>query len=337
MSEKGDRFKINWGHRYLIIVAGLFFIAGFSSGYVFFSDGENEKICPFSFNITLSNELFADVIGEKAASYVDEKFLRPQGASGELVKVESYGDSLYRVIIRATKEGVTQTISLLATRDGKLILLGEGGGVVEIPESYEANLTFREVAKTDAIYITSGLEIRPEMAAYIRGSKDAPITFVEFNDFQCPFCKRFRDQSLDLILTKYEGKIRYVLLDFPITSIHPQAPLAHIAARCAGEQGKYFEYHNKLFAKQESWSRMPPDSVEEINEFESYAVELGLDEVKFSQCLNSRKYENAVLSNMEIGARAGVTGTPTFFINGQKVGGAQPYQVFESVIESQLS
>ncbi len=96
-------------------------------------------------------------------------------------------------------------------------------------------------------------------------------------------------------------------------------------------------YHDKLFANQQVWSRFVPDSDDEINELKKYAVDLGLDTVVFDECLDSKKHSNEVLDNMQKGVDAGVTGTPAFFINGQVVSGAQPYQVFQQIIEAELT
>lgn len=179
---------------------------------------------------------------------------------------------------------------------------------------------------------TSTIAMDVSDAAYAFGPLDAPITMIEFNDYQCPFCKRFRDETFDSLLQLYGGKIRYVFMDFPITTIHPQALITHVAARCAGDQGKYLEYHDKLFANQQVWSRNAPESKEEIDELKKYAKEIGLNSAVFDQCLDSKQYASEVISNLQKGVNAGVTGTPTFFINGQKITGALPLSAFQEVI-----
>ena len=162
----------------------------------------------------------------------------------------------------------------------------------------------------------------------ILGDKNAPITIIESSDFECPFCERFYSQTLPLIKKNYidTGKAKLVYRDFPL-SFHPNAQKAAEAAECAGEQGKYYEMHDLLFEKGVSGG---------INAFKQYAKDLGLNITKFNECLNSGKYADEVQKDFQDGQSYGVSGTPTFFINGIKVVGAQPYSVFEQIIEQEL-
>ncbi|MBI4176699.1 MAG: DsbA family protein, partial [Candidatus Aenigmarchaeota archaeon] len=162
------------------------------------------------------------------------------------------------------------------------------------------------------------------------GPADAKVTLIEFSDFQCPFCGRFYEQTLSQIKSNYvdTGKIRFVYRDFPLDSIHPQAKPAALAAECADEQGKFWEYHNKLFENQGSLS----DSY-----YKQLAADLGLDTGQFNTCVDSGKYASEVDKDFQDGAAAGVSGTPTVFVNGQKIVGAQPYGVFEAAIEQALA
>jgi protein-disulfide isomerase len=166
------------------------------------------------------------------------------------------------------------------------------------------------------------------------GDPDAPITIVEFSDFQCPFCVRHFQQTYPRILEEYVdgGIVRYVFKDFPLNSIHPQAAKAAEAARCAGDQGAYLDMHDVLFERQMEWSGQEPTSI-----FVGFAEELGLDADTFESCLTSGKYESAVSADLDQGIQLGVTGTPAFFINGYAVSGAQPYSLFEQAIESLLA
>jgi protein-disulfide isomerase len=132
------------------------------------------------------------------------------------------------------------------------------------------------------------------------------------------------------------GKVRYVFKDFPLTSIHPQAVKAAEAARCAREVGgdeTYWLMHDRLFERQGEWS----GNAQHVALFKSYAGELGLDPAAFGECLDSDSQAAAVEADFQEGAGFGVTGTPAFFINGQPVSGAQPYQVFVQVIEALLA
>jgi protein-disulfide isomerase len=251
--------------------------------------------------------------------------------------VKTQGKYLYIVDLIIKKDEATQQASIYVTKDGKLILLGEGGGIIEITEESDLQTSATSIEENVSQPPTINTGINISTAAYVSGPGDASITIIEFNDYQCPFCKRFRDETLDLIIDQYGDNIKYVLMDFPITSIHPQAFIAHIAARCAGEQNRYFEYHDKLFANQLLWSKFPPESEDEINELKKYAEELRLDKSRFDQCLDSKKYAEDILNNMQEGVNAGVTGTPAFFINGQIVRGAQPFRVFQQIIEAELA
>ena len=159
------------------------------------------------------------------------------------------------------------------------------------------------------------------------GPEDAPVTIIEFCDFQCPFSKRHSDETLPLILSTYGDQVRYVLRDFPPTTIHTQAQKAAEAAQCAFEQGKFWEYHDMLFQNQDAL---------EVANLKAYAMALGLDESAFNLCLDSGKYAEEVQKDFEDGQSYGVYGSPTFFINGRKVVGALPFATFQSVIEEEL-
>jgi protein-disulfide isomerase len=160
-----------------------------------------------------------------------------------------------------------------------------------------------------------------------KGGAKAPVTIVEFSDFHCPFCQRVVS-TLAQLESRYGDKITLVFRDFPIEGLHPGAITAHEAARCAHEQGKFWPYHDKLFAG-------PPSSSPEV--FKGLAKELGLDAVAFEICLGSGKYQAAIKQDIEEGTRAGVSGTPAFFINGRLISGAQPLEAFVRVIDDELA
>jgi len=162
---------------------------------------------------------------------------------------------------------------------------------------------------------------------FVRGAKDAPVTIVEFSDFQCPFCKT-ATTTIKQVLDKYPGKVRLVFRDFPLVSLHPLAPKAHEAARCAAEQGKFWEYHDLLFEKS---PKLTPD------ELKQYAQSLKLDTAAFNQCLDSSKYTAEVDKDVKEGATLGLTGTPSFFINGRQLVGAQPVTAFQKIIDGELA
>lgn len=145
------------------------------------------------------------------------------------------------------------------------------------------------------------------------GDPGAGVTIVEFGDYQCPACGSFALQFKPQIETRFveTGEAKFVFYDFPIPSIHPNAFLAARAARCAGDQGAYWEYHTTLFQNQSRWStaNLPTSA------FEDYAEQVGIDEGEFSTCLNSDRFADVVTANMELGSRMGVGGTPTVLIN----------------------
>lgn len=174
-----------------------------------------------------------------------------------------------------------------------------------------------------------------------KGNKNADVYVIEFSDFQCPFCRRFYTQTLNQLDEEYikTGKIYFVYRDFPLDSIHPMANPAAQAAECANEQGKFWEYHDKIFDEQ---NKLGSGTVQfSTDDLKQWAVDIGLDAEKFNQCLDSGKYAQEVKKDFQDGVNAGVTGTPTFFIGNPKDGyipivGAQPYSVIKQVIDSQL-
>jgi protein-disulfide isomerase len=159
------------------------------------------------------------------------------------------------------------------------------------------------------------------------GSASAPVTIVEFSDFQCPFCLRV-EPTLKQVRQTYGDKVRIVWKDFPLTQIHPQAFKSGEAAHCAGEQGKFWEYHDRLFANQQA---LQPDDLKK------YAADLSLDTAKFNACLDGSKFGDRVREGVAQGSRLGVNSTPTIYINGRMLSGAQPYEVFAAVIEEELA
>ena len=176
----------------------------------------------------------------------------------------------------------------------------------------------------------------------IKGDSDAPVTIVEFSDFQCPFCGRFYQQTLPAILEDYvdTGKVKFVYRDLPLNSIHPNAMSAHIAAECADEQGEFWEYHDVLFEKQQQWQRLPESELRTT--FVEYAADAEINTDNFESCLSSQEIADEVNKDMQEARQLGITGTPSFFIGNDKDGytkltGAQPYESFKIEIDKLLS
>jgi len=168
--------------------------------------------------------------------------------------------------------------------------------------------------------------------AAVKGEKGAPITIVEFSEYECPYCKRYVDETYAKIWDEYGDQIYYVFHDYPLP-FHAHAQKMAEVARCAGDQGKYWEMHDLLFKNHDEWAAI----TDVTDTVKNYADELGLDVSKFSSCLTSGKFTQAVNDDMALGQSAGVTGTPSFFINGQQLVGAQPFESFKAIIEAELN
>jgi protein-disulfide isomerase len=192
---------------------------------------------------------------------------------------------------------------------------------LEKPESYVENLGVPTSIPAKRVEFDD-LAGKPAL-----GPENAPVTLVEFSDFHCPFCKRVTPVIAKL-LENYPGKIRRVWRHYPL-AMHQGADLTHQAAQCAAEQGKFWEYHGKLFGTE--GKKFDQESLTAL------AGELDLDPAKFSDCLTSGRYQDLIRDEVAKGNAAGVRGTPAFFINGLALSGAQPYEKFEEVIKKELS
>ena len=168
----------------------------------------------------------------------------------------------------------------------------------------------------------SDLEGKPS-----KGPQSAPVTLVEFSDFHCPFCKRV-GPTLDKLLENYPKKVRRIWRHFPL-SFHQGSQRTHEASQCAAEQGKFWEYHDKLFENQAALAE--GDAV-----LSRLADEAGMKRKKFEECLAKGRYKDSVKKDIAAGEAAGVRGTPAFFINGNPVSGAQPYENFEKIVQNEL-
>jgi protein-disulfide isomerase len=158
------------------------------------------------------------------------------------------------------------------------------------------------------------------------GDKDAPVTIVEFADFQCPFCGR-TEGTLKELRAKYGDKIRLVHMDFPLP-FHSHALDAAKAARCANEQGKFWQYRDALFANQ---NKLAPADLKATGKT------LGLNSTEFNECFDKAKYVTQIKTDQAAGEKAGVDGTPAFFIDGRPLTGAQPAPAFEQLIDDELA
>lgn len=157
------------------------------------------------------------------------------------------------------------------------------------------------------------------------GTKGAPVTIVEFSDYQCPFCGRARP-TINKVLETYPKEVLYVFKDFPL-SFHKDAQKAHEAAHCAADQDKYWEMNKELFANQKAIS---------VDDLKKSAKKIGLNMDKFDKCLDEGAYAGMVMESVQEGSAAGVTGTPAFFVNGIMISGARPFADFKEAIDSEL-
>ena len=195
-----------------------------------------------------------------------------------------------------------------------------------------------EVAKETPVQPEEGAVLGEEQiakleegAAGIKGEKDAPITIVEFSEYQCPYCKRYVDTTYGLLFEEYGDKIRYIFHDYPL-SFHPHAQILSEAARCAGDQGKYWEMHDVLFGDDREFI----DKTNIDEDLSGFAKEIGIDSAQFNLCLEEGTFTKAVKDDFNLGSSLGVSGTPTFFVNGQMLVGAQPFEAFKALIDQQL-
>ena len=161
------------------------------------------------------------------------------------------------------------------------------------------------------------------------GPEDAPVTIIEFSDYECPYCQRYHNETFKQIIETYGDQVRYVFKDLPLTTSHPNAVPAAIAAHCASDQGAFWEYHDLLFSMELGLSP---------NAYMTYAGAVDLDMDTFAECLESGDYESIVMkdTNILLNLNARIS-TPTFFINGQYMAGAQSFTTFAQLIEAELS
>lgn len=195
-----------------------------------------------------------------------------------------------------------------------------------------SNAAQEAAAPTDPTEDLEFVSVSADDDAFI-GDEDAPVVIVEFSDYQCPYCARFREETLPLIKENYidKGLVKIVYRDFPIPK-HANAQVAAVAAECVGEQGgneAYFLMHDEIFTQMEAWFYEEDPSAF----FIQYADSLGYD---INACITDEAMVAEVDADYAAGRSYGVSGTPTFFINGKKLVGAYPYDVFEQLIEAEL-
>lgn len=256
--------------------------------------GSVNKIC-----LGQGDILTAQEAGEKAINFINQNILQGQAVASLTNIIEEEG--FYKLTVDINGQEITAYV----TRDGKFL--------------------FPEAINLDEQPPSSNLPVEGDP---VLGNPDAPVTIIEFSEFQCPFCGRYASETFPQIKKDYvdTGKVKIVFKNFPLPS-HDKAQKAAEAGECAFEQGKFWEYGEKLFENQQAL---------EIDNLKQYAQDLGLNSGQFNSCLDSGKYQEEVGEDLQEGQNVGVSGTPTFFINGEELVGAQPFSEFQKIIEDKL-
>src|SRR3989338_3277191 len=314
----------------------------------------NEDYCTTDYDVA---EYYCDVNGQYEVMYVDYSFcpngcengkckepkvqnqfviLRDSLVSKQLAIVFESTDPLFysgaqAPIIKVLNEGIGQV---------KDFIKGRGIGTVIVYDDEQYAYKLREstgievvVKKTSNPSEPSNPSVPSEDASDddddpSLGNKNAPVTIVEFADFECPYCKRFHEDTFPHIKDYIDsGQVYFVYRDFPLSQIHPNSHMASKAANCAYEQGNFWDMHNMLFE----------NGVKNgVEDFKQYARNIGLNMDKFNSCLDSSANDVEIWNDIADGTFLGVTGTPAFFVNGEIIRGAQPFSVFKEAIERAL-
>lgn len=249
---------------------------------------------------------------DKALNFIKENLLQP----GVEVNLNSIAEEsgLYKLDLSLNMLGKVQNVPAYVSKDGKLLLL----------QAFELDKELSPGTTQPAEKIEVSADDDPFL-----GDENAPITIIEFSDFQCPYCGKFDEDTLPELKEKYidTGKIKFIYRDYPL-EFHQYAQKAAEASECAHEQDKYWEYHDILFKNQNDLT---------VDDLKKYAADLKLDTNKFNECLDSSKYKEEVEKDFNDGQSYGVSGTPAFFVNGILISGAQPFSAFEEIIEQELN
>jgi protein-disulfide isomerase len=323
----------------LVLGLGITSIAGAASAPLAEVDGvaitadEVEK--PLASQLSKLEEQIYDLKRQRLEALINEKLLAKESAKRKLTV-----PALLDAEVTAKVGLVTEQEIEKFYQDNKAQIKGEQAQVREQIRAFLQNQKlaakreeFLKSLRSQAKVVVNlkappiqRIEVSVQGAPF-KGGEKAAVTIVEFSDFHCPFCRQVIS-TLVKLESQYGEKIKLVFRDFPIENLHPGATKAHEAARCATEQGKFWPYHDKLFASAPSSS---PDV------FKGIAKEVGLDAVIFETCLGSGKYQAAIKEDIAEGNRVGVGGTPAFFVNGRLISGAQPFEAFARVIDDELS
>lgn len=274
-----------------------------------------------------------DVRAEVLGGMIQEQLIINEAAAQKITTNELVQTEIIAKAAKPTPEEVTAYYEKMKARmggktfdevKGDIEKLLAGQKAAERKDQYLTELSAKYEVKMMLDPPRATVTLRP--TATVLGPADAPITLVEWSDYQCPFCKR-AFPTVELVLAEYKDKVRYVHLDYPLP-FHQQAVPASLAVHCAGDQGKFWEYNNNLYSAPGDLS---------ATDLTKRAADLSLEPTAFEACMTSKKYESLIKANYDDGAALGVTGTPAFFINGRMLVGAQPIEQFRAIINDELS
>jgi protein-disulfide isomerase len=274
-----------------------------------------------------------DIRAEVLTGLIQEQLLTTEAAARKISEADLIQAEITDKAAKPTPDEVQQYYDKMKARMG-------GKAFDDVKADIEKMLVGQKVNERKGVYLTelsakyevkmlldpprSTITLRP--GAPIMGPVDAPVTIVEWSDYQCPFCKRAHP-TIEQVLTEYKDKVRFIYLDYPLP-FHQMAMPAAEAVHCAEDQGKFWEYHTNLFVAPGDLSAA---------DLTKRATDLGLDATAFNACTAANKHEALIKSNYQDGADLGVTGTPAFFINGRMLVGAQPIEQFRTIINDELS
>ncbi|ADC64753.1 DSBA oxidoreductase [Ferroglobus placidus DSM 10642] len=312
---------------WILVVLGL--VAGIAAGYaagVMVGMG-GKQVCTWNAGSGTGTAISEQQLNKTVEKVVKTlQSLIPVNVSVRATKVEPYGKLYLLNLEFYNKSGVIATQQMFMVGNGSMLLSSSPSCAVNISE-----LSARAQQTPSA---QAAVNVSADDDPW-RGNESASVVIIEFSDYACPYCAEFANDVEPKILDNYGDRVKIVFRDFPV---HGEISyLAAEAADCAGEQGvkegqgwsKYWEYHDLLFANQQEW-------IENTTKLYDYAKQIGLNTTAFKACLDSGKYRSEVEKDLQDGRNYGVTGTPTFFINGQKVEGLTPYEVFARFIEQEL-
>lgn len=300
--ESGKNTKNTW--LYVSVILAVFLVISFSGNVMSYSNNQ-QSVSP-------------DSISEKALSFINNNLV-DQGYTASINDIEET-NGLYVLKLDISGNEYESYI----TKDGSL-LFPTGVKLDEVTNNAPSQPTEQDnqpsqPTQNDPDRVSLSTDDDPSF-----GPEDAPVTIIEFSDFQCPYCAR-AVPTIKQIIEEYGDNVRIVFRDFPL-SFHKDAQKAAEAAECADDQGKFWEMHDKIFENQNAMG---------VDDLKQYAENLGLDTEEFDLCLDSDKYAEEVQNDLRDGQKVGVTGTPAFFVNGIKISGAKPFSEFKQVIDQEL-